>query len=356
MRTRTLPGLVAAALALTATLTACGGEDAEDGPDSGPAYAPEQSAAWKETVAAAEEEGKVVWYTVAPQASIDGLLAAFEKEFPDIEVEARKMGPAEMDAALEAERTSQTAGADVVTSVSYATAYDRQADGWYVDLEGPSVESGWSGTEYISDGQILSAPLGLVVVGWNTQLFPEGIDSYEDLYNPDLGDGAIGVVRPDFPVFADWWSFVEEHHDPDFVTEIAAQDPALFPNAVTTQEALVAGEIAIGTFTTATDMETLKEQGAPVDYWVPDAAWTAQNLFFIPESAEHSNAAQVFVDFFASPTGQLAAARNGYSPVPEVTAQTRGGSSEIVLTDVERMRDPGWYPGWLPAWKKAFGE
>lgn len=355
MSPRLFSALAATTLAVSA-LSACGEKDSPAADQEGPAYAPDMTAAWEETLAAAEKEGEVIWYTVAPQASIDGLLDAFSAEFPDIDVETRKMGPAEMDAALDAEHTTGTEGADVVTSVSYATVYDQQADGWWADLEGPSVASGWSGTEFIDDQQILSAPLGLVVVGWNTTLLPGGIDSFDDLRNPDLGNGAIGAPRPDFPVFADWWSFVEEHHAPDFVTTMADQDPTLFPNAVTTQEALVSGEIAVGTFTTATDMETFKAKGAPVDYWVPDPAWTAQNLFFIPESAGNGNAAQVFVDFFASPTGQLAAARNGFSPVPEVSDQTVGGSSEVVLTNVERMRDPEWYPSWVPAWKEAFGE
>lgn len=342
---------------LTIAVVAAGCGDDTTPPDmTGPAYRPAVSDAWQKTLDAAEQEGKVVWYTVAPQASIDGLLDAFHAQFPNIEVEARKMGPAEMDAALDAEHVAGKEGADVVTSVSYATVYDHQADGWWAELEGPSVASGWAGTDYIDDDQILSAPLGLVVVGWNTQLLPDGVDSFDDLQNPDLGDGAIGVVHPDFPVFADWWSFVQQNHDPDFLKHMAAQDPAMFPNAVTTQEALVAGEIAVGTFTTAADMETLKSDGAPVDYWVPDPAWTAQNLFFVPNSAPHSNAAQVFVDFFASPTGQLAAAKNGYSPVPEVTEKTIGGSSGIVLTNVDRMRDPDWYPSWIPIWKDAFGE
>lgn len=356
---RTTPGrlgLAAATLLLALAAAACGGSDSTSSNDELPDYSPESSAAWDATVAAAGDEGKVVWYTVAPQASIDGLVEAFSAEFPDIEVEARKMGPAEMDAALEAERSSGTAGADVVTSVSYATAYTRQQDGWYVDLEGPSVASGWAGTEYISENQILSAPLGLVVIGWNTQLFPEGIETYEDLYNPDLGDGAIGALRPDLPVFADYWAFIEENYDEDFTSKIAEQDPALFANAVATQEALVAGEVAVGMFTTATDMETLKAQGAPVDYVVTDTAWTAQNLFFIPESATNSNAAQVFVDFFASPAGQVASAKFGFSPVEEVSDDTLGGDSTIRLTNVERMLDPSWYPGWIPAWKEAFGE
>lgn len=355
MRSHRLLAVASSTMALALTMSACGDDSTEENADR-PAYAPEMSAGWEATVETAKEEGKVTWYTVAPQAAVDALVKAFEVEFPEIEVEARKMGSAEMDAALEAERTTGADGADVVTSVNFGTVYDRQADGWYVDLEGPSVASGWAGTEFVDDDQVLSAPLGLLVLGWNSQLLPDGLQSYEDIYNPDLGDGAIGVVRPEPSIHADWWAFMEENYDPDFAQKVADQDPAIYPSAFALQEALAAGEVAVGTFVSATDMEDLKAKGAPVDYVVPETAWSAQNLFFIPESATHPAAAQVFMDYFASPTGQLSTAKSGYSPVKEIAGETLGGESKIVMTDVERVLDTDWYATYLADWKAKFGE
>lgn len=355
MKSQRLLGIAAATLSLALVASACGGDSSGDD-ETLPDYAPEVSAEWEATVEAAKEEGKVTWYTVAPQAAVDALIEAFNEEFPEIEVEARKMGTAEMDAALEAERTTGAEGADVVTSVNFGTVFSRQEEGWYVDLEGPSVASGWADTEYLDANQVISAPLGLIVIGWNTQLFPEGVKTYEDLYNPDLAGGALGVVRPEPAIHADFWAFVEETYDENFAKEIAAQDPALYPSAFALQEALAAGEVAIGSFVSATDMEDLKAKGAPVDYVVPETAWSAQNLFFIPESATHSNAAQVFMDFFASPSGQVAAAKNGYSPVEEVSDETLGGDSEIVLTNVDRVLDTTWFAEYLAEWKATFGE
>jgi iron(III) transport system substrate-binding protein len=336
-------------------ISGCGDEAPADD-QALPDYIPEAGGGWDDVIAAAQDEGSVVWYTVAPQASVDALVAAFESEFPEIEVDARRMGSAEMDSALAVERSTGAEGADIVTSVNYPVVYERQADDWYVDLKGPHVATDWAGTEYLDDGQILSSPLGIIVLGWNTQLFPDGLEDYEDLKNADLGEGAIGLVRPDAPITADWWAFVEVEVDPDFAPAMAAQDPALYPSAAAIEEALTAGEIAVGSFVSATDMEELRADGAPVEYVVPDKSWTAQNLFFIPTSATNSNAAQVFMDFFASPTGQLAAARYGYSPVEEVRDETLGGESEIVLTNLERVTDTAWFESYLTEWKTTFGE
>jgi iron(III) transport system substrate-binding protein len=355
MRSPRLLGLASSALALALVASACGdgsSDEAEDRPD----YAPEASAEWEATVDAANEEGKVTWYTVAPQSSVDSLVEAFETEFPDIDVEARSMATAEMDAALEAERQTSAEGADVVTSVSFGTVYDRQADGWYADLQGPSIESGWAGTEFIDeDSQVIAAPLGLLVMGWNSQLFADGLESVEDIFHADLGNGAIGVVAPEPSIHADWWAFMEETYGSDFTQKLADQDPQVYPSAFALQEALAAGEVAVGTFVSATDMEGLKDKGAPVDYLIPETTWSAQNLFFIPESATHTNAAQVFMDFFASPTGQLAAAKDGYSPVEEVTADTLGGETQIQLGNVDRMLDTAWYENYLADWKSMYG-
>lgn len=356
MRSHRLLGLASSAMAVALAMSACGGSDSDEGAADRPDYEPDVSAEWQETVDAANEEGKVTWYTVAPQTSIDALTEAFETEFPDIDVEARKMGSAEMDSALEAERTTGAEGADVVTSVSFGTVYDRQADDWYVDLEGPSIESGWTGTEFIDDsGQVIAAPLGLLVMAWNTQLYADGLESVDDLFASELGDGAIGVVAPEPSIHADWWAFMEESHGADFTQKLADQEPQVYPSAFALQEALAAGEVAVGTFVSATDIEGLQAKGAPVDYMIPETTWSAQNLFFIPESATHSNAAQVFMDFFASPTGQLAAAKDGYSPVEEVSADTLGGETQIQLGDVDRMLDTEWYEEYLADWKAMYG-
>ncbi|WP_214105261.1 ABC transporter substrate-binding protein [Acrocarpospora catenulata] len=344
----------AAAVVLALSLVAgCGGDDGAT--TSAPA-APSAGADWATVVEAAKKEGHVTWYSVAPSSAREALKAAFEAKYPEITVEIRTISTAEMNSALEAERGSGAQGGDVVTSVGYDWIFDKAKQGWFADFIGPSFEAPeWTESGYLIDGRIVAAPLGLLVLGWNTSLFQDKITTYDDLLDPRLGNGAIGVVKPEPALHADHWAFVEENFNKDYVKALAAQKPKVYPSASALQEALAAGEVAVGSFVSATDMIALKEKGAPVDYAVPSPVWAAQNMFFIVKSAHHPNAAQLFMDFFVSPEGQLAAAKNGSSPLKSVAPQTLGGDSKIVFTNLDRALDAKWAGEYAAKWHELYG-
>jgi len=350
----------AAAVAAVVSLgfVAAGCAPADDQPQ-GTATRPAEpvSAEWQAVIDAAEEEGRVTWYSVSPPAAREALKSAFEAAYPAISVEIRALSGAEMDAALETEHDTGTPGADVVSAVNYEWAYERSAaDDWFLPIEGPSFEEqDWVDSGYIVNDNLVLAPIGLVVIGWNTQQVPGGIESYDDLLDPRLAGGALGMIEPYAAVFSDWWSFIETHHNEDFVEEMASQEPTFYPSAAVMNEAIAAGEIAVGGFATAVDLVQLQESGAPVDFVVPDPAWTAQNLFYIPKSAGHPNAAQVFMDFFASPAGQAAVAEFGATPLTEVAPDTLGANTPIVLSDMDHVLDPAWNEEYEANWRRVFG-
>jgi iron(III) transport system substrate-binding protein len=350
---------VAIALTLSLLAAACSGGSGDSGGSGGGATAPELAGdtAWQAVVTAAKKEGHVTWYSVSPPAAREALKAAFEETYPEITVEIRALNAAEMEAALQAEHDTGAPGADVVSAVNYRWVYDRAArPDWLTEFSGPALDRPeWVDSGYLVNGKILVAPLGLVTIGWNTTLLPEGVKSYNDLLNPRLRNGAVGMIEPEQAVFADYWSFIEDHHNKGFLQAMAAQKPAFYPSAAVMNEALASGEIAVGGFTTASDLASLKDKGAPVDYVVPDPAWTAQNLFYIVKSGKNPNAAQVFVNFFASPQGQLAAAKFGATPLKEIAPQTLGGDSKTVLTNIDRMLRPGWATDYTARWRTIFG-
>lgn len=315
---------------------------------------PGEDDAWQAVIEAAKDEGHVTWYSVAPAASREGLQQAFAQVYPEIELEILTMTMAEMEAALEQERSSGTRGADVVTSVNFGWVLDRVDEGWWFDLEGPAVESGWVGTDYLVDGKILQAPLGLIVIGWNTSLFDGELTGYEDLLDERLGNGVIGMARAEPAIHGDFWAFLEDEMGADFMESFAEQSPTLYPSAFALQEALAAGEVAVGGFVSAADMMSLQSNGAPIEFVVPSPVWAAQNWFYGVEWSQNPNAARLFLDFVASPEGQLAAARDGATPLPEVAPQTLGAGAQVVLTNVERMLDPGWYDPFLAQWRERF--
>lgn len=335
--------------AFTLTLAGCAGA-AEEAPPAGEP-APAGDADWQQVVEDAKAEGNVTWYSVAPAEVREGLKAGFEAKYPEITLEVIAMGTADMNAALEAEHDTGAEGADVVTSVDYGWILDKSEQGWISELTGPSAEQEeWS--DSIIDDQIVNSGLGLMAIAWNTTLFDGEITDYADMLDPSLGDGAIGTARPEPAIHADFWAFVEESHDPDWLENLAAQDPTLYPSAFAVQEALAAGEIAVGGFVSAADMVGLQDKGAPIEFVVPDPALAIGNMFFIPTSGQNQNAAQVFMDYLLSGEGQAIAAQNAYSPLSDV--ETLSGENEVLLTDVDRVLDKEWFDQYLSDWKKIY--
>lgn len=343
---------VGSVLAISLLAAGCASGSTSDGSDEPAAPPATENSEWQTVVDAANEEGHVTWYSVAPGEVREGLKAAFEAKYPDITLEILVMGTADMNAALEAEHDTGAEGADVVTSVDYGWILDKAEQGWISPLVGPAAENPeWD--EYVIDDMVVSAGLGLMVLGWNTSLYSGTVTSYDDLMNPDLGNGAIGTARPEPAIHADHWAFVEETHNPNYLEDLAAQSPALYPSAFALQEALAAGEVAVGAFVSAADMVGLKDKGAPIDFAVPDPALAIGNMFFIPESGKNQNAAQVFMDFFMSEEGQAIAAKNAFSPLSSV--DTLAGNNEVKLTNVERVLDTAWFDEYLANWKTIFG-
>lgn len=349
-------GALTAALGLTLAVTGCAADTADTEP---PAPSESVSAEWQEVIDAANEEGNVIWYSTAPPAARELLVEAFQSAYPDIAVEVRALSFADSQAALQTEHDTGTPGADVVSNVDFAWIYERVGQpGWMSELQGPSLEADeWA--DYLDQGKLAIAPIGLVTIGWNTDLLPDGaelITGYESLLDPSLGDGAIGIVEGGtVPVYGDWWNYIEENHAPDFASEMVQQDPKFYPGAASMQPALAAGEIAVGAFTTAADMQDLKDQGAPVDFMVPDPAWVAQNIFWIPESAGNPNAAQVFMDFFGTPAGQAAVAKFGSTPLTEVQSETLGGNTPTVLVNIDNQLSPEWVADYQEYWNEIWG-
>jgi len=337
-------------LALALIASGCAAADEADSPAPTTPDAQVDSE-WQKVIDAATEEGELTWYSVAPAEVREGLKAGFEAKYTGITLEILAMGTADMNAALEAEHSTGADGADVVTSVDYGWILDKAEKGWISALEGPATQADeWA--DYVTDDMIVSAGLGLMAIGWNTSLFSGSLESYDDLLDPKLGDGAIGTARPEPAIHADHWAFVEETHNETYSADLAEQAPALYPSAFALQEALAAGEVAVGAFVSAADMVGLKAKGAPVEFVVPEPALAIGNMFFIPESGKSPNAAQLFMDYFMSEEGQAIAAKNAFSPLTSVETVAQG--KEIKVTNVERVLDKAWYDAYLADWKKLY--
>ena len=78
---------------------------------------------------------------------------------------------------------------------------------------------------------------------------PDGLTDYPDLLDPSLAGGKIGVPDPAIgPALVDFYLWLEEKFGEEFVADLAAQEPRIYPSSLPIGEALQSGEISAGAF------------------------------------------------------------------------------------------------------------
>jgi iron(III) transport system substrate-binding protein len=371
-RLRVITCLVSAA----ALVAACGSDDGDDtatdaasdtatdaadaqpdastaaGGDSGDATAGGTCAGddWDAVVAAAEDEGVVRLYTSHLPNQQKSLEAAFEAAYPGIDLEStRVLG--ELEATLDAERTTDTAGADVAVNNAPEVPEKYLADGGLVTIAGPQADN-WADNETFVDDQFFVTNYNSLGIAWNTDEVPDGVSSFEDLLAPEF-EGRVGITDgSSSSAIIDWWAYLEENFGgEEFLREFAAQQPVVFETAVPMQQAVIVGEIAVATYAGPWILDE-RDAGAPIDFAFPDPAWSAPFYAFGLAWGANPNATCVLLDFMMSPEGQAALAINGASALDGVD-----GLIPLDQTAPSQVadREPGFIEEFGARWREIFG-
>jgi iron(III) transport system substrate-binding protein len=341
-RLRRVPVLAAAGLLAVTALAGCGGGSSEVAPSGDPSY--------DAVVARAVGEGKVVVYTSTPEAQEKRLVEAFNEKYPDIKVQVVR-GAGELPERLAAERRSNAAGADVLTfsdpswftkNAADVSALDSPAaDAWPADYWGVDHKAALSSI----------APFGMIV--WNTQKFPAGFRTWDDLLAPAV-TGQLGTRSDMTAAYAGFLDFAERRIGPDYLNRLGAQHPKFYPSAVPMVQAVASGEIGVTNLSVPIIVEDLKAKGAPIEAVVPKPGYGIAFASGVLENAKNPNAARVYLDFLLSPTGQAAYNGDGIG-----ASALPGIAGTIPLDGLELFQSEKFTPEVLAEWQRktdaAFG-
>jgi iron(III) transport system substrate-binding protein len=235
------------------------------------------------------------------------LQPAFEKAYPGIKLAIFRGNTGQVITKMSTEQQAGTPGADVVVvnqdaQPSTLTTYDQQ--GKLAPMQGPSFKD----PEFKAALQGNHFWVYAVVFGWgwNTQLLPNGIHNWNDFLDPKLGGGKIAVFDPSQSslTVSCYNNQVAASGDPDFLTKLAAQKPRIYPGGQAQENAVASGEVAVTGFASVR-VDSLKAQGAPVQFAVPPTGACVPGVEGgILKNAPHPNAAQVFANWLASAEAQ----------------------------------------------------
>ncbi len=302
--------------------TAAGGET--------PPPAGISDADWDAIVTAAQEEGKVTFYSSQGLDQLNDLAGRFSDEY-GIELEVVRDIDSALIPKVEAEQQTGSGIADVIAQASAAWSEQRGAEGWFIPPVGPAFDDpAYDRAANVSDNGYFTSSAAVLTFGWNTAQYPTGLTDYSDLLDPELAGGKIGVIEPAAPSIVDFWLYLEENYGEDFVTQLAAQEPKIYPSSLPMAQALTSGEISAASFVQVLVDE--QEQGAPVESGLADQVWGARFNTSILQTAPHPNAAQVLSNFIITQPGQEAIARKAASVLPDITGS-------VTTVDKVRVQD-----------------
>lgn len=344
---------VATAVACGLVAAACGGDDTggTDTPDSGDSDAGSAAETFDEfnamagqerhdaLVAAAQEEGSLVFYTAS--SGMDPVIAAFEDEY-DISVD---LYSGQSDTVLQRIVQEYEAGFYGVDVLDDAEAFSVAQQGYTYEYVNPELTDAIPG--YDPDTHVAATRLSVYTQAWNTDLvsedeLPDTLDGFTD----PKWDGKLSLDPRDWIWYTgvmdyyteqEGWS--EEQVD-EMIQTLA--DYSVYNEGHTVQaQLLLAGEfpVSLTVYTQSVDRETESAPDAPISWRKSDGSYI-EPLIFQPQgatlmkNAPHPAAAMLFIDFLLTDGQQLLALEDR---TPTAVAQPGGPLESIPAEDLHEV-------------------
>lgn len=295
---------LSAAAALSLSLVACSTESSGEAQGEHPAYE------------AAQEEDGLTWYTSIDPDTAESVVADFKETFPGVDVEILRLTTGQIAARYAQERSAGTSPAEVVTLGDPAFFEEGKNSGWFEAEPDLKNDNDWP-EEYSDEGVHLVSmiPLGIT---YNSDLVETAPTQWSDVLDKKFQGGRIQYGDPkNVPSYMQLFSVLNEE-DPEFLTELAAQNPAVASSIVNATQTVAAGGADIVLTGTKPTTEIVKAQGAPVEFAALSPTVGVEFSSAVATDTDAPSSALLFEDFLLSERGQIALNVNTVSPLGEL--------------------------------------
>lgn len=307
---RAVVGLVAV-LAMAAT--ACGSDDSDEpsaagagttsgsAADAGAAPAGELD---ESVLAAARDEGKLVYYASQTEEITEALAKEFKEQY-GITVESQRITSSNLIQRFSSEREAGVHAADAI-SVSTLTMYEDNPD-WFTPFDEtllPNLAEYPAGA--VGPNYVTTYSIG-VGITYNSDIVAEEDvpKSWEDLLDPKF-KGRIVLSDPrSAPLWLQWAELMRRQFGEAYLERLRDQGFDLVDSAAPGAQKVAAGAYAISFPASPVHSAELRSQGAPVVF-VPldDATLTTDVYLSIPKDGPNPNAARVWANWLLTPEAQ----------------------------------------------------
>ena len=209
-----------------------------------------------ELIAAATEEGAVTVYSSQGLDALEQLATNFEAKYPGIAVEIVRGIDSDLAPKVEAENQTGQGIADFYVNASLSWVQDHADQGWYLPVEGPELtgQGAYDAEQFVHEGNFFEVGSAVLTFAWNTELYSPGITEYADVLDPELS-GKLGVIEPTAPSIVDFYLWLEETYGEEYVEQLAALEPRIYPSSLPIGEALASGEISASPYAAPQTLE-----------------------------------------------------------------------------------------------------
>lgn len=288
-----------------------------------------------EVIAAAKKEGKLTVYTSTDGAQAKGLLEAFKKAYPGIEIDWNDLGTNNSYNRV----ISEAAAGQVTADVVWTSAMDLQINlvekGLTAPVDSPEAAAIPAWAKY--KGQAFGTSVEPAAIIYNKNLYPADAipKSRADLIKvlqerKDALKGKVATFDPEKSGMGFLWSTNDATQTKtfwDLAKAFGATQGKTYSSSGQMREKVLSGEHTIafnviGSYA----LEWAKKSPAIGVAFQSDHNAAFARVVVATKGAPHPAAARLFVDFLLSKAGQEAAAASG---MPSVRADTAAGSDNI---------------------------
>jgi iron(III) transport system substrate-binding protein len=257
-------------------------------------------------LAAAEKEGKVVWYASVDVKVAEGIKKAFVAAYPKIGVDVERAGSERVYQRINQEHQSGIRNVDVVNSSDASHFLFWKQQGWLASHTPPDALK-FAAQYRDPDGYYFAWRATLSVMGYNTNLVQEkdAPTSYADLLDPKW-KGKLTKAHPGYSGTALTGTYaLTKALGWDYLEKLSKQGVQQLQSTTATPKSIASGERAVMVDGNEYNMFIEIQAKSPVKIIYPkEGVPFVSSPTAIFKEAPHPNASRVFQNFLYTPAVQ----------------------------------------------------
>ncbi len=260
-----------------------------------------------ELIAAAQEDGKIVYYTSTDVQVAEKLAAAFEAKYPGVKVDVERAGSERVFQRIGQEYTNGIHNADVIETSDASNFVVFKQQGWLTAAVPEDVAKLWPADERDPDGYFAGYRATLTVLAYRSDLIkPEDAPkTWTDLLKPQY-KGKMVKAHPGYSGNIMTATYALSNLlGWDYFEKLGKQDIMQVQSSTQPPKTLAQGERAIEADGNEYNIFPLQEKGVPITIvYPPEGTSMAVGNAGILVHPPHPNAAKLFYAYMFSHDAQ----------------------------------------------------